>query len=85
MARTWQLQEAKNRFSEVVDEALEHGPQVISRRGQEVVVVLSYAEYRQMKKAQLPLGEFFSQSPLCGTEELDLSRDDSLPRPNVKL
>jgi prevent-host-death family protein len=40
MARTWQLQEAKNRFSEVVEEALKEGPQVITRRGVETAVVL---------------------------------------------
>ena len=85
MARTWQLQQAKSRFSEVVNEALAHGPQIVSRHGEDVVVILSYAEYRQMQKAQLPLGEFFSHSPLCGTEELDLSRDNSLPRPAVEL
>jgi prevent-host-death family protein len=77
MARVWQLQEAKSRFSQVVDEALEHGPQVISRRGEEVVVILAYAEYKQMKKAELPLGDFFRQSPLSGAEELDLTRDQS--------
>jgi len=39
MARVWQLQEAKNKFSEVVDEALKHGPQVITKRGVETVIV----------------------------------------------
>jgi hypothetical protein len=38
-----------------------------------------------MKKAQLPLGEFFRQSPLAGTEELDLTRDSSFPRPDIEL
>jgi prevent-host-death family protein len=85
MARVWQLQEAKSRFSEVVEEALENGPQVVSRRGEEVVVILSYLEYKQMKKAQLPLGEFFRQSPLVSVEELDLTRDSSPARPDIEL
>ncbi len=85
MARVWQLQEAKSRFSEVVEEALENGPQVVSRRGEEVVVILSYLEYKQMKKAQLPLGEFFRQSPLVSVEDLDLTRDSSLARPDIEL
>jgi antitoxin Phd len=85
MARVWQLQEAKSRFSEVVDQALEHGPQVVSRRGEEVVVILSFAEYKQMKKSQTSLGEFFRQSPLVGVEELDLTRDRSLPRTSTEF
>lgn len=85
MGRIWQIQEAKSRFSEVVDEAIEHGPQIVSRRGVEVVVVLSYEEYRRMKNSELPLGEFFRQSPLAGAEDLDLERDPSLPRPDIEL
>ena len=38
---SWQLQEAKNRFSEVVSRALTEGPQTVTRRGTEVVVVVS--------------------------------------------
>jgi prevent-host-death family protein len=45
---TWQLQEAKSRFSEVVDLSLRDGPQMVTRRGQEAVVILSAVEYRRM-------------------------------------
>lgn len=48
MAHAWQLQEAKNRFSEVVDEALRDGPQIVTRRGEEVVVIVSVATWRQV-------------------------------------
>ncbi len=75
----WQLQEAKNRFSEVVNKALSEGPQTVTRHGEEVVVVLSKAEYNRLKKSQLSLVEFFRQSPLVGIQ-LDLERDQSLPR-----
>jgi prevent-host-death family protein len=85
MARTWQLQEAKSRFSEVVNEAIERGPQIVSRHGEEVVVILAYAEYKQMQKTQLPLDQFFLQSPLRGVEELDFTRDSSLPGPDIEL
>ena len=79
MSRVWQLQEAKNKFSEVVDEALTHGPQVITKRGVEAVIVLSYAEYRTMLLNQKKLSTFFRESPLADAE-LDLSRDTSGPR-----
>lgn len=85
VGRIWQLQDAKSRFSEVVDEAIENGPQIVSRRGVEVAVVLSYKEYRQLKKSQVRLGDFFSQSPLAGAEDLDLERDRSLPGPDIEL
>ena len=46
----WQLQEAKNHFSEVVNKALEEGPQTVTRHGEEIVVILSKAEYNQLLK-----------------------------------
>jgi prevent-host-death family protein len=84
MARTWQLQEAKNRFSEVVEEALKHGPQVITRRGVETAIVLSYAEYRKMQLNQQKLSDFFRTSPLVGVD-LDVTRDTSPPRDDIAL
>jgi prevent-host-death family protein len=45
---TWQLQEAKSRFSEVVDLTLKEGPQIVTRRGRETVVILAADEYRRM-------------------------------------
>ena len=76
---TWQLQEAKSKFSEVVNKALEEGPQTVTRHGEEIVVIVSKAEYIRLKKSQTRLVEFFRQSPLVGIE-LDLARDQSLPR-----
>ncbi len=45
MSRTWQLQEAKNRFSEVVDLALEEGPQVVTRHGKPVAVIVAKSTF----------------------------------------
>lgn len=53
---TWQLQEAKSRFSEVVDLSLSEGPQMVTRRGQDAVVVLSALEYRRLIGATPLLG-----------------------------
>lgn len=44
----WQLQEAKNRFSEVVNRALKDGAQTITRHGKPVVVVMSQEEFRHL-------------------------------------
>jgi antitoxin Phd len=84
MRYVWQLQEAKNRFSEVVEEAIRSGPQVITKRGVETAVVLSYADYRKMLLHQKKLSVFFRESPLVGAD-LDLTRDTSGPRPDISL
>jgi antitoxin Phd len=84
MARVWQLQEAKNKFSEVVEEALAHGPQLITKRGVEAVIVLSYAEYRSMLLNRKQLSTFFRESPLVDAE-LDLTRDKSSSRDTIAL
>ena len=76
MGSVWQLQEAKNKLSEVIDAALERGPQIITRRGVETAIVLSYEDYRRMLLRQKKLSEFFRESPLSGVE-LDLTRDSS--------
>lgn len=46
----WTLQDAKNKFSAVVDAAARGKPQVVTKRGVEAVVVLSAAEYRKMER-----------------------------------
>ncbi len=84
MSRIWQLQEAKNKLSEVVDEAMLHGPQVITRRGEETAVVLSYADYRTMIAARTKLSTFFRDSPLVDAD-LDLRRDVSGTRGDIAL
>lgn len=80
----WQIQEAKNKLSEVIDHALEQGPQIITRRGVEAVIVLSYQEYRKLVSSQRKLSDFFRESPLAGID-LDLGRDTSRWRNDVKL
>jgi antitoxin Phd len=84
MVRSWQLQEAKNRFSEVIEEALKDGPQLITRRGVETAVVLSFTDYRKMLLSRKRLSEFFRESPLAGLD-LELARDSSPARDGVDL
>lgn len=74
---TWQLQDAKNKFSEVVDKALKGEPQEITRRGKKAVVVMSIEYYQKLKRGSGSLVEFFSQSPLRG---LTFERSTDLPR-----
>ncbi|MBK8990088.1 MAG: type II toxin-antitoxin system Phd/YefM family antitoxin [Chloroflexi bacterium] len=70
----WQLQDAKSKFSQVVNQALEQGPQIVTRHGEEVVVVLSMAEYRQMMKPKTTLLDLLLASPLAGSG-VEITRD----------
>ena len=79
MTQQWQLQDAKSRFSEVVENAMKRGPQVITKQGKEVVVVISIEEYRKMQQTKNTLVDFFQSSPLKGVD-LDLTRDQSRAR-----
>ena len=79
MNTQWQLQEAKNRFSEVVDDALAHGPQIVTRHGREVVVILAIEEYRRMKQPKGGLLECL-QVPAKYAVELETTRSKEVPR-----
>jgi antitoxin Phd len=73
----WQLQTAKARFSELFRRARSEGPQLITRRDKEGVVMMSDEQYQRLVgKAHQPrsLLQFFRESPLVGIE-LDLERD----------
>jgi antitoxin Phd len=51
---SWQLQEAKARFSEFLDAALKKGPQVVTRRGVEAAVLVPIEEWRRLQRASRP-------------------------------
>lgn len=73
---SWQLQEAKNKLSELIDRALSEGPQIITRHGVEVAVVMPFANYQKLTAPPQPLGDFFLASPLHHSD-LILERDPS--------
>jgi prevent-host-death family protein len=50
--RRWQLQDAKNRFSELVTQAQQSGPQLVTRRAEAAAVVLSYEDYQKLGRAR---------------------------------
>lgn len=51
---SWQLQEAKARFSEFLDTALRKGPQVVTRRGVEAAVLVPIEEWRRLQRESRP-------------------------------
>ena len=83
MKNTWQLQEAKAKFSEVVKEAVEHGPQIITKHGIETALIISIDDYKKANTNEIKLSTFFQQSPLHNVE-IEFDRDKDLPR-DIKL
>lgn len=73
----WQLQEAKQKFSQVVRRALEEGPQTVTRHGEEAVIVISASEFRRLK-GLLDFKQFLLSGP--SFDDLDLERQRDLPR-----
>ena len=79
MGNVWQLQEAKNKFSNLVDKAHHDGPQIVTKHGKKSVVVIAIEDFQKLNKPKTNLVSFFKKSPLSGIK-LDLSRDKSLSR-----
>jgi prevent-host-death family protein len=79
VSNNWQLQDAKNRFSELVRRAHQDGPQTVTKHGNVSVVVLSFEDYKALNKPNTTLVDFFQSSPASGAD-LDLGRDKSFSR-----
>lgn len=60
---SWQLQEAKQKFSELVRRVLDEGPQVVTRHGEEVVVVVPAEEFRRMSEQKPDFKEYLMSAP----------------------
>ena len=84
MSNRWQLQQAKARLSEVVNLAISEGPQVITRHGEDAVIVVSAKDYAAQGNPKQSLGDFLLNSPLRGSG-LHLHRLRDTPRPGPDL
>ena len=93
MNKTWQLHDAKNKFSKMVNCAITQGAQIVTRRGKKVVVIMSFEEYDHLQRQNGSLAQFLLASPLSGLK-LNIVRNksklrtkkDSLLRPvRVKM
>jgi len=75
--RTWMLQDAKARFSELVNICLKDGPQLVTRHGREAVVIIPVEDYKKVTAPDNTLKEFFLKAPRV---ELDLHRSFEVGR-----
>lgn len=81
--QTWQLQEAKSKFSEVVKRAQNQGPQNITVHGEPVAVLISQRDYQKLTHPKPSLVELLRTSPLAGSK-LKIAREQT-PTRKIKL
>lgn len=75
----WQLQDAKSKFSQLVDNAMRHEPQIVTKHGNNAVVVISFEDYLKFIKPKDNLVSFLRGSPLMGLD-LEITRNKDTPR-----
>lgn len=75
---TWQLQDAKQRFSEVVRAAEAGETQVITRHGKEVAVVIEYAGYRRLVEEPRDFKKFLESAPISADFEIPERHTDTV-------
>lgn len=66
----WQVQEAKARFSEMLEKALADGPQFVTKRGKETAVLLSAESWRDLEARARPSLKDLLLSGEARTEDL---------------
>jgi antitoxin Phd len=81
--KTWILQDAKNQFSELFEQALTVGPQKVTRRGKDAVIIVAARQFEQLGKKKGSIVKFFTESPLASAElvlarDLDTGRGDGI-------
>ena len=77
---TWALQDAKNKFSRVVNEALTQGPQYVKRRGIDTVVVLSVRDYEKLTSQKHSFTEFLLSAPRIDNDADPFERQHEYPK-----
>lgn len=68
----WQIQDAKQRFSEMIRAVTSEGPQVITRHGEDVAVVVDIAEYRRLTRPDVDLTGILLGGPKLDDDAVDV-------------
>ncbi len=68
--RRWPVQDAKARLSEMILAAMKEGPQMITKRGEDAVVMVSVREWHEMQHLNTPTLKELLTSDLGRTDEL---------------
>jgi prevent-host-death family protein len=68
----WQIQDAKQRFSEMIRAVTQQGPQVITRHGEDVAVVIDIAAYHRLTHPAADLAEILLSGPKIGDSDAEV-------------
>ena len=79
MKPTWKLQDAKAKFSQVVEDALKNGPQYVTRHGSKAVVIVSAEDFEELVSVKPSFNDFLLSCPKVSTG-LNLTRKKDIPR-----
>jgi antitoxin Phd len=71
---SWQVQDAKARFSELLDATLKKGPQIVTRRGIETAVLVPIEEWNRLQRSARPGLKALLLAPEARFENLILER-----------
>jgi prevent-host-death family protein len=77
MSNSWSLQDAKAKFSELVNSCVAEGAQTVTKHGKPTVVVLPWEAYQELKKRKGSLRSFLAAAPRA---VLDIGRSDEPER-----
>ena len=72
---SWQVNQARNHWSEVLDQAETEGPQIITHHGKQRAVVLSMDAYRSLEANKPDLVSFLLYGPKPGLDDFEVERD----------
>ena len=81
MGRVWQVQEAKARFSEMLETSLAEGPQIVTKRGVETAVLVPIDQWRRMEDMAKPSLKDLLLAPEPRTDMLTPPRPEYRRRP----
>ena len=85
MSNIWQVQDAKARFSEMLEVSLAEGPQIVTKRGVETAVLVPIEQWRRLQRMSKPGLKELLLAPEARTEDLVPPRREYRSRPPVSF
>ena len=85
MSNIWQVQDAKARFSEMLETSLAQGPQIVTRRGVETAVLVPIEQWRRLERMTRPGLKELLMDPEARTEDLTPPRPEYRSRTPVSF
>ena len=85
MSRKWPVQDAKAKFSELLDTAIAEGPQIVTKRGVDTAVLVPIEQWRKLEGLTRPDLKELLLSPGARTDDLVPPRGQHRRRPNAPV